>query len=201
MKQGRAHCAPSTGQSPSRTMTLQAFRSNEDVPRLEGRGRHRRKAYIRMGIVLGTVKSRNLKRAAFVASTRSGNAVCPAECNTPSGSTRMTHPLPINRELRAEPRKPVRLDVRVSARGDQPVSAIATNVSVRGFEIASRERLPPGRRCTVRFTLPLEGQPRRISLDASVVRSVADGDEFRAGLIVYGLPPATRELLECFVNC
>jgi hypothetical protein len=112
----------------------------------------------------------------------------------------MAHRLPINRELRSEPRKPVHLDVRVSARGDRPVTAIATNVSVRGFEIASRERLPPGRRCTLRLILPLEGQPRRMSLDASVVRSVADGDEYRAGLIVYGLAPATRQLLECFVN-
>jgi hypothetical protein len=42
-------------------MTLQAFRSNEDMPRRRGAWNGiRGKAYMRMGIVLGTVKGRDL---------------------------------------------------------------------------------------------------------------------------------------------
>jgi len=112
----------------------------------------------------------------------------------------MAHPLPSQRELRSDPRKPVHLDVRVSAQGDRPVPAVATNLSVRGLEIVSREPLQPGCPCTLSLTLPIHRRPRRVSLNASVVRSVSEGDAFRAGLVVYGLPPDAQDLLDCFVN-
>ena len=52
-------------------MTLQAFRSNEDTPRRQGAWNGiRRKAYMRMGVVLEAVKGRDIKRAVLAASTR-----------------------------------------------------------------------------------------------------------------------------------
>jgi hypothetical protein len=103
------------------------------------------------------------------------------------------------REQRSEPRKDLFVTVTVFPAGEAAVVATSTNVSAHGMDLSSAVELRPSTRCEVEFALPVDGQTRLLRLQACVVRSAALTDEFSLGLVFFGMPERTQELLEVFL--
>ncbi|MEK8033673.1 PilZ domain-containing protein [Ideonella sp. DXS29W] len=110
-----------------------------------------------------------------------------------------THRLPVTRELRAEPRRALSTQATVFIVDGPTVDADTTNISAHGVDLCSCVELPPATRCELAFNLPIDGEPRSVHVQACVVRSEARGGAFSAGLVFFGMPDRTRELLELFV--
>jgi hypothetical protein len=103
------------------------------------------------------------------------------------------------REQRSEPRKELCVNVAVFPVGEPAIVATSTNVSAHGMDLSSAIELRPATRCEVEFALPIDGQRRLLRIQACVVRSTALTDEFSLGLVFFGMPQRTQELLELFL--
>ncbi|HEX5683140.1 MAG TPA: PilZ domain-containing protein [Ideonella sp.] len=102
-------------------------------------------------------------------------------------------------DLRSEPRKPLCAAAAVVPASGAAIQATTANVSVHGVDLISEIELRPATRCEVAFSLPIAGQMRPVQLQACVVRSTPGVDNFSLGLVFFGMPPRTQELLESFV--
>jgi len=103
------------------------------------------------------------------------------------------------KDLRSEPRKALRVAAAVVPVSATAIQATTTNVSVHGVDLISDTDLRPATRCEVVFSLPLGSQMRPVQLQACVVRSTPGPDSFSLGLVFFGMPHRTKELLESFV--
>lgn len=103
------------------------------------------------------------------------------------------------REQRSEPRKDLCVNVTVFPAGESAIMATSTNVSAHGMDLSSAIELRPSTRCEVEFALPVDGQVRILRIQACVVRSATLSDEFSLGLVFFGMPERTQELLERFL--
>ena len=103
------------------------------------------------------------------------------------------------REQRSEPRKDLCVTVTVFPAGESPIVATSTNVSAHGMDLSSAIELRPATRCEVEFALPVDDQMRPLRLQACVVRSSVLSGEFSLGLVFFGMPERTQQLLELFI--
>lgn len=105
----------------------------------------------------------------------------------------------VAKDLRSEPRKALRVAAAVVPVSAPAIQVTTTNVSVHGIDLISDTDLRPATRCEVAFSLPVSGQMRSVQLQACVVRSTPGPDSFSLGLVFFGMPHRTKELLESFV--
>ena len=110
-----------------------------------------------------------------------------------------TTPAALAKDLRSEPRKDLRVAAVVVPLSAAALQGTTANVSVHGLDLTSDTDLRPATRCEVAFSLPVSGQMRPVQLQACVVRSTPNADSFSLGLVFFGMPQRTKELLESFV--
>ena len=103
------------------------------------------------------------------------------------------------RDLRSEPRKDLCVTATVSPVDAPAIQATTTNVSAHGMDLSCTTELRASTRCEVAFALPVDGQLRPLQLQGCVVRSEARDDGFSLGLVFFGMPARTQELLELFI--
>ncbi|WP_374564677.1 PilZ domain-containing protein [Ideonella sp.] len=108
-------------------------------------------------------------------------------------------PKPITQDLRSEPRRALTVAVVVAPVSAPAIQGTTGNVSAHGMDLACDTDLRPATRCEVTFSLPIGGQLRALRLQACVVRSAPTPDGFSLGLVFFGMPQRTQELLESFV--
>lgn len=104
-------------------------------------------------------------------------------------------------DLRSEPRKPLQVAVTLAPVSAPAIQGTTGNISAHGMDLACDVDLRPATRCEVTFSLPVGGQLRALRLQACVVRSAPAPDGFSLGLVFFGMPQRTQELLESFVWC
>jgi len=111
-----------------------------------------------------------------------------------------TTPSVLAKDLRSEPRKALCVAAVVAPRSAAgAIQGTTANISVHGLDLISDTDLRPGTRCEVAFSLPIGGQMRPVQVQACVVRSTPGADSFSLGLVFFGMPQRTKELLESFV--
>ncbi len=105
----------------------------------------------------------------------------------------------VAKDLRSEPRKALCVAAVVVPVSSAAIQGTTANVSVHGLDLTSDTDLRPATRCEVAFSLPVSSQMRPVQLKACVVRSTPGPDSFSLGLVFFGMPQRTKELLESFV--
>lgn len=108
-------------------------------------------------------------------------------------------PKSATQELRSEPRRALQVAVALAPVSASAIQGTTGNISAHGMDLACNIDLRPATRCEVTFSLPIGGQMRSLRLQACVVRSTPAPDGFSLGLVFFGMPQRTQELLESFV--
>lgn len=106
---------------------------------------------------------------------------------------------PSPREQRSEPRKDLSVEATICPVEGRAILATTTNVSAHGVDLSCPHELRPSTRCEVAFALPVGDGWRAVKLQACVVRSSAREDDYSLGLVFFGMPEKTKELLELFI--
>jgi hypothetical protein len=76
---------------------------------------------------------------------------------------------------------------------------MTSNVSAHGMDLSCATDLRPGTRCEVAFALPCNGRLHALRLQGCVVRNESRTDDVSIGVVFFGMPERTQELLELFV--
>lgn len=106
---------------------------------------------------------------------------------------------PSVREQRSEPRKDLCVEATICPVDGRAISATTANVSAHGVDLSCMHELRPSTRCEVAFALPVGNDWRAVKLQACVVRSTTREDDYSLGLVFFGMPERTKELLELFI--
>lgn len=117
--------------------------------------------------------------------------------NIGHAQTQASRPSP--RDQRSEPRKDLCVEATICPIDGRAILATTTNVSAHGIDLSSSLELRPSTRCEVAFALPVGDEWRAVKLQACVVRSAAREDDYSLGLVFFGMPERTKELLELFI--
>lgn len=106
---------------------------------------------------------------------------------------------PSAREQRSEPRKDLNVEATICPVDGRAILASTTNVSAHGVDVSCMQELRPSTRCEVAFALPVGDGWRAVKLQACVVRCDTREDDYSLGLVFFGMPEKTKELLEFFI--
>ena len=103
------------------------------------------------------------------------------------------------RDQRSEPRRELCVQATICPVDGPAIVATTTNVSAHGVDLSCPVELRPATRCDVAFALPDGNQWHALKLQGCVVRSSRREDDYSLGLVFFGMPARTQELLELFI--